>query len=162
MAEQDRRQFLKQGLQTTLGLCFSSVVVSGFSGCDSTTSGIANTPPGTVLPNSADNNYVFNFSQYPTLQNNMTAVEIGVAATSGQKLISVVRIDPQTVNCVEMICTFAFCYLNPMNVGYPGFTCPCHGCTFNPTGSVVYGPASSPLVTYPATLSATGITVNIA
>jgi Rieske Fe-S protein len=158
----NRRQILSTSFKTTLGVLFSSAVATGFSKCDSTTSGTAPTTQGTVLPNSADNNYFFSFAQYPTLQTGDNAVEIGVMATSGQKLVSVVRVDAQTVACVQMICTLAYCILEPLNVGFLGFSCTCHGCKYNPNGTVAIGPATQPLVSYSAFLGDTGITVNIA
>jgi cytochrome b6-f complex iron-sulfur subunit len=42
------------------------------------------------------------------------------------------------------------------------FECPCHGSVYAPDGSVVNGPATQPLQSYPAQLGADGVVVQVA
>jgi cytochrome b6-f complex iron-sulfur subunit len=42
------------------------------------------------------------------------------------------------------------------------FECPCHGSVYAPDGTVVNGPATQPLRSYPAQLVADGVVVQVA
>jgi cytochrome b6-f complex iron-sulfur subunit len=56
-------------------------------------------------------------------------------------------------HAVSAICTHLGC---TVNLAGQGFHCPCHGSVFNPNGSVVSGPAPSPLPWFELTLSRDG------
>ncbi len=57
--------------------------------------------------------------------------------------------DQASVLAVSSLCTHQGCTIE-WNSGTSGFVCPCHGSVFAPDGSVVEGPASTPLATFAA------------
>lgn len=61
---------------------------------------------------------------------------------------------------LSSVCTHQGC-----TVGYDSpsgnIKCPCHGSVFTTTGSVVNGPAASPLQTYPVTLTGNTLTISL-
>jgi thiosulfate dehydrogenase [quinone] large subunit len=63
-------------------------------------------------------------------------------------LFFVVR-DANGIFALTSICTHAGC---AVNVQGQGFSCSCHGATFDEQGNVTSGPASSPLEHYPCAL----------
>ncbi len=57
--------------------------------------------------------------------------------------------------CTHNGCTIGY------NLAANNFPCPCHGSVFSTTGSVVNGPATTPVKSYTVTVASDIITVNI-
>ena len=73
-----------------------------------------------------------------------------------------VGLDSRGLYAMSAICTHAGCALedNPETIS-AGLYCPCHGSSFDGSGTVTHGPARSPLQHYQVTVAADGaITVD--
>ena len=96
-------------------------------------------------------------SQYAALA---TTDGSAFVSTPAGKLI-VVRTSATAAVALSSRCTHAGC-----QVGYVAskhfLLCPCHSAEFSLQGSVLQGPTSTPLATYPATVSGTIITIALA
>jgi Rieske Fe-S protein len=118
--------------------------------------------PATVnISNSPNNNYIFDLTTYPALQNPGGSILATIQATSGTKNVFITRVDADTVDTVSTICTHAGCTLSPYNSASQNYTCPCHGSVFSASGIVEVGPAVQPLTSYTSVLAATSIIVTI-
>lgn len=72
----------------------------------------------------------------------------------GRQGIAVTRLATSSVVAVSRRCTHQGCTVNlPASQG-GNLNCPCHGSAFTVQGSVVNGPAQSPLLSYPAEIDA--------
>ena len=85
----------------------------------------------------------------------------GVAnvGTLGATPVAVVRNGTASFLALSRICTHQGCQID---IGGPGFNCPCHGSQFDKDGKNVAGPAPSPLARLAATLSPDGAQLTIA
>lgn len=98
------------------------------------------------------------FSRFPALM--MPGNGVTVATASGTPF-AVVNVDGQTALAVNAVCTHQGCTATWRD-GANKLHCDCHGSEFNAMGTVLHGPAASPLTpTYAAALDATGISVTI-
>jgi len=71
---------------------------------------------------------------------------------AGGQGVAVTRLATDVVVAVSRRCTHAGCTVGlPVSSG-ANLKCPCHGSQYNSQGSVLNGPASHPLTTYPATI----------
>lgn len=61
---------------------------------------------------------------------------------------------------LSSICTHEGCTVD-YSSGAGKFVCPCHGSSFTTSGSVVTGPATSPLASYSAVKSGTTLTITL-
>jgi Rieske Fe-S protein len=69
----------------------------------------------------------------------------------------VVARDATGVYAMSAVCTHAGCLLDDSSSTIAnGLYCPCHGSTFDGSGSVTNGPARSPLQHYAVTIAADG------
>ncbi|MDJ0707112.1 MAG: Rieske (2Fe-2S) protein [Leptolyngbyaceae cyanobacterium MO_188.B28] len=68
--------------------------------------------------------------------------------------------DSDTLHAVEPICTHQGCEVSWRNREQNIF-CACHGSTFDPDGSVIRGPATSPLKSYPVKVEGNSILVKM-
>ena len=66
-----------------------------------------------------------------------------------------------TFVAVDSVCTHNGCTVEYSNSS-SNFVCPCHGSAFSKTGSVVNGPATSPLKSYQVSKSGDILTITIA
>ncbi|WP_373497191.1 ubiquinol-cytochrome c reductase iron-sulfur subunit [Aquiflexum sp.] len=93
------------------------------------------------------------------------AVATSLAAAGGWALVTaakvlIVNMGNNSFNALTSVCTHSQCDRNwtfTNNV----FTCTCHGSRFNTNGSVVNGPATQALRSYPATVSNNVLTVDL-
>ncbi|HEU4727976.1 MAG TPA: Rieske (2Fe-2S) protein [Kofleriaceae bacterium] len=90
----------------------------------------------------------------------LTMVDGSLTVTAPKDKILVMRTSPTVVQAVSDICTHAGC-----DVFYDqaamAIECPCHGSRYSVTGTVLRGPATRPLRSYPAVLDATTNIVTI-
>ena len=114
------------------------------------------------IANSPSGIYSFDFTDYPALQTPGGSIQATIQATSGTKSVFVTRVDENTVDTVSTVCTHAGCTLNSYDSSTEQYDCPCHGSVFAADGSVVTGPATTPLPSYAAVLTSSGIQVTIA
>lgn len=118
-------------------------------------------PGGDTIPNQPGGSYAFEFATYPQLAQAGGTLFVQVNATSGTVPVAIVRASATAVDAVQAICTHAGCTLNPYDGASQTFACPCHGSVFSAAGAVLQGPAFTPLLTYPAQLGVSAITVRI-
>lgn len=57
----------------------------------------------------------------------------------------VIRRQGNEIGAISTICTHLGCVVNPVDTG---FDCPCHGSTYDQSGTVTGGPAPAPLAWY--------------
>jgi Rieske Fe-S protein len=156
----ERRKFLKTGIQSVCALALAPSLSAIFSACNQAPLTTV-TGPTTSVPGSANNIYTFNFSSYPQLASPGGSLHVTINAASGAKDVFVTRVNTNTAETVSAICTHAGCELDAYNSGSSQYDCPCHGSIFAADGSVVQGPAVTPLANYPSSLSDTGIDVTV-
>jgi cytochrome b6-f complex iron-sulfur subunit len=158
-----RRRFLQMSSKSLGALALAGPVVSAISACsqDPLNSALGAGPPTANISNSPNDNYSFEYTNFPQLVNAGGSVQVTVQATSGTKNVFVTRVDANTADCVTTICTHAGCTLSPYSPGTQSYTCPCHGSVFSASGTVEVGPATSPLQAYATTITTTGIIVVI-
>ena len=65
-----------------------------------------------------------------------------------------------TIVALSAICTHQGCTVG-YNSGAGDVECPCHGSVFSTTGSVINGPASSPLHLYPVSQTGNILTISL-
>ena len=86
---------------------------------------------------------------------------VGGAATvqvsTGTYLVA--RTAQSTFVALTAICTHEGCTVS--GFANPVYVCPCHGSQFSTSGSVVQGPASSPLKQFPTTFANNIVTVSV-
>jgi cytochrome b6-f complex iron-sulfur subunit len=102
-------------------------------------------PPGTklTLDLSLSNNSALN-----TVGGSMTVSNIIITNTGNSNFSALSNV------CTHQGCPVVF-------VSAAGnIQCPCHGSVFSVTGAVIQGPASSPLHTYPASLTGNILTIS--
>lgn len=88
-----------------------------------------------------------------------------LAAAGGWTLVTsarvlIVNLGNNNFNALTSVCTHSQCDRN-WTFNNNVFTCTCHGSRFNTNGSVVNGPATQPLRTYPALVSNNVLTVDL-
>ncbi|RKR19938.1 nitrite reductase/ring-hydroxylating ferredoxin subunit [Arthrobacter oryzae] len=89
----------------------------------------------------------------------LSEVKVGDTATGNAngKTVVIFRPSDKKVLAYDATCTHAGCPVAPAG---QGFTCPCHGSTFKGSdGSVITGPARSPLAPLTAAIDGEWITV---
>jgi Rieske Fe-S protein len=84
---------------------------------------------------------------------------LGRPGGSGPMLI-LVRTDQDNVVCLSAICTHAACRVEATSL--TNLDCPCHGSQYAFDGSVITGPATQPLKSFPTTFDGTNAVVTIA
>jgi Rieske Fe-S protein len=139
--ELDRREFLSRATLVSVG-----ALLAACSGGDGSLPTQVTEGPSsiTVTP-----------SQFPAL------ASVGGIAAVGTVLFSpvaVVRTDTSSYLALSRVCTHLQCIIN---VVPGGFSCPCHGSTYNAQGSVTGGPAPSPLARLNVVVSADGSQLTI-
>ena len=159
-----RRQAIKSGVNLAAGLALSSSLIGALSGCGApaSTDPASSSNPGANVPNNSSNQYTFDFATYPQLQSVGGSVIATIQAGSGAKTVSIVRTGSGSVTAVSVVCTHAGCQINGYDSGSQSYSCPCHGSVFSSSGSVLVGPASSPLPTYSSIVTGSGVQVTMA
>jgi len=77
---------------------------------------------------------------------------VNVAGGENGQGIAVTRLTDTAVVAVSRRCTHQGCTVGLPLTSLGNMQCPCHGSVFTVTGSVVNGPAASPLTGYQATI----------
>jgi cytochrome b6-f complex iron-sulfur subunit len=90
----------------------------------------------------------------------LTAVDGARLVTIAGQRMFVVRLDDTQFVALSAVCTHAGCIVQ-FSSSSSDLECPCHGSIFALDGSVVRGPATSPLAEYPTTYDATTDVVTI-
>ena len=151
-----RREFLKK----TGSLAVMSLMGIGFfTSCTSEEDSLPNNPDGTdaAAPGSG-----------VSVNGNLINIDLtqatGLASAGGWLLITgaqllVVNLGGNNFNALTSICTHTGCDRN-WSFASSIFTCSCHGSRFNTDGTVVTGPASSPLRNFPITKDGDTLTIN--
>lgn len=151
-----RRRFVRTACSAVI---LSDLVTLGCSGPSVTNLGDdddAGSPVPTVTPNG--NLVTLAIADYP----NLTTVDGAAFAyvASLDLTILVVRTGDTTFIAVDGLCTHRNCYVG-FQAASDDFYCNCHGARFAADGSVVSGPTSIPLSSFPATFDGTVVTVDI-
>ena len=144
----DRRNFIIQA-GTILGLSIVSSSMPGFlTSCKQYDN-----------PASADVKKEINVTNYPQLQNDFGAVKIKFDGLNGNMPVIVIRKSAGNFIALTSVCTHQGCEVNIPDTASGTISCPCHGSKYSESnGSVINGPASSPLKQFPTSYdSATNI-----
>ena len=151
-----RRRFVRTACSAVI---LSDLVTIGCSAPSVTNIGDdddAGSPVPTVTPNG--NLVTLTLADYPNLMQ-VDGVAFGYVA-SLQLTILVARTSETTFIAVDGVCTHRNCY-----VAFQGasddFYCNCHGARFAADGTVVSGPTSIPLLSFPTTFDGSAVTVDI-
>lgn len=149
-----RRKFLKDtgslAVMSLLGIGFFTSCTSEEDAVPANTNGAASSGSGV------------------SVNGNVISIDLaqatGLASTGGWLLITqaqllVVNLGGNNFNALTSICTHTGCDRN-WSFASSIFTCSCHGSRFNTDGTVVTGPANSPLRTFPLTRDGNILTIN--
>ena len=82
----------------------------------------------------------------------------GFVQTSGRVFL-LFRPSQDTFNTLTAVCTHEGCSVT--GIANQTFVCPCHGSQYSTSGSVVKGPASRPLQTFPTTFANNVVTATV-
>lgn len=139
-----RREFLSTATLAAVGAVLAAC---GGGGSDGPTS-----PGGGNVPSTptAGSRLTVRLADFPAL-----AVVGGIAAVGdlGGTPVAVVRSASSTYLGFSRVCTHAACVVNIVNAG---FNCPCHGSTFNASGTNTGGPAPRPLASLRVSVNGAG------
>lgn len=137
----ERRDFLKNSLSA--GILLAIPVLNSSCEKDDTGGQNGGLPPG------GDLTIDLGSSQYASLNNsgNFVVIRGVIVANTGSEFLAL------SSACTHEGCTVSF--LGSNNT----FPCPCHGSVFSSTGSVINGPASSPLTKYTVTRDGNILTI---
>lgn len=146
--DRKRREFLTTVAHGGVCMLCSGAFASVLTGCNEEDNPVAFDEP------------VIDINKETALQNVGGAVKKRISSVNGGSVIIVVRTGETTFVALSAICTH-----QGSEVGLPDkdvITCPNHGSRFNATnGSVINGPATSPLPKFTATYDANYNTVTI-
>jgi cytochrome b6-f complex iron-sulfur subunit len=156
-----RRKFLESSVQAASKLAIASPMVALLASCGQTPLAVV-TAPGSAVSTDANNIATLTFANYPTLQTPGGSVNVTVNAASGSKDVYVTRVSASEVDTVSSTCTHQGCKINSYSTSTGQYLCACHGSIFSVTGSVVNGPATTPLPSYVSVVTATGVQVTVA
>jgi Rieske Fe-S protein len=102
--------------------------------------------------------FSINLNDYPTLLSAFGSVRLGVNPMFDYTTpdgaiwpIVITRVPGNVFFVVDSACTHAGCAVPPYDLSLGLIECPCHGSKFDYDGTVLDGPASSPLASYPNT-----------
>lgn len=112
----------------------------------------------TGLPAVVNGTITFTTSEVPAIANvggSVVSTPMGLGDT-----IIVARTDTATIVTLSAVCTHQGCtvMLDEPNMR---MDCPCHGSEYSFDGTVLAGPAPSPLKSYPTTFDGTTVTINV-
>jgi Rieske Fe-S protein len=149
----ERREFLKKtgslAVMSMMGIAF-------FTSCTSEDDATPtpNNPPagGSSGITIAGNSITINLNQATAL----SAAGGWLLITEAQLLV--VNLGSNNYNALTSICTHSQCDRN-WSFASSVFTCSCHGSRFNTDGTVVTGPAASPLRNFPTSRSGEILTI---
>lgn len=143
----ERRSFLDTVGRIAVGGFVALPLLEALGGCSTITQISASPTDGTVVvPMSA-------FGTAPDLK---PIVLVNVAGVKHP--IAVVRSDNEPAIALYVVCTHKHCSLD---VEQNGFSCPCHGSTFDMTGAVTNGPAKQPLKALTCTTTADAYVITL-
>lgn len=151
MLSLERRNFLKKSGALAIMSAFG---VSFFTSCaDEEDSPGLPQAPSTGITVQGDQ-VIVNLDQATALNN-----PGGWALVTSARLL-IVNIGTNQFSALTSVCTHSNCERN-WTFSNNVFTCTCHNSRFNTDGSVVNGPALTPLVQYPTSLNGRTLTINI-
>lgn len=151
-----RRDFLKKSGSMAVMSMFG---VAFFTGCST----------DDTDPNNGGSNNPPSSNTGITVTANAVTVDLAVASTlaaaGGWTLVTaakvlIVNLGNNNFNALTSVCTHSQCDRN-WTFNSNVFTCTCHGSRFNANGSVVNGPATQPLSSYPASVNNNVLTVDL-
>jgi Rieske Fe-S protein len=97
-------------------------------------------------------------AQYPSLASPGGTL-VGKPTGLDDKLM-IARVSAEMIVCVSAICTHLGCTIG-LALPDMDFQCPCHGSRFAFDGSVLNGPAASPVKKYPVTFDQTNAVITV-
>ncbi len=148
-----RRDFIKDSIASTGSVVLGGMVFSVISGCsDSSPTGPSNggsQPVELILD--------LNVAAYQSLKNVGGVASLGNNSIDATGLL-LFRESVERIRAYSRRCTHQGCTVGPFSGGTS--TCPCHGSVYNTAGSVVNGPAPSPLPQYTTKLENDVLTIS--
>ena len=155
----------------TLLACAGVTCAALLTGCttyDANNGGLAGPPPssgapatsGVSVPGDGDTSGATagasSAAPAPDALASTSAVQVGGGTIIGGKNIVITQPEAGTFKAFTAVCTHAGCIVNSVSGGT--INCPCHGSQFSiKDGSVVHGPASSPLAAIAIKVEGTSI-----
>ena len=150
-----RREFCSFTVQT-LSLGAVTALASGCGGSSSTSpSGVGTLPALSTISGTIVNNTIT-----LTIDSSSPLNNVGSAAlldTSGQSFL-VSRTGQSSFTALTAVCTHQGCKVS--NYQNQVYECPCHGSQYSTSGSVLKGPASSPLRQFTTNFSNNILTIS--
>ena len=138
----DRKEFFSKAL---LGGSVLFLAPAVFESCSK------GSTPAPATPSSSNPQVIdLSSATYSSLQT------VGGYAYSGD--IIIIRTGQSSYVALSKICTHQGCTVD-YSSSSKSIICPCHGSVFNTSGSVLQGPAFSPLKTYAVSVSGTSLTI---
>jgi cytochrome b6-f complex iron-sulfur subunit len=149
-----RREFCSFTVQT-LSLGAVTALVSGCGGSSSTSaSGVGTLPTLTTISGTIVNNTIALTIDSASPLNNVGSAAL-VNASGRSFLVS--RTGQSSFTALTAICTHEGCTVS--NYQNEVYECPCHGSQYSTSGSVLKGPASSPLRQFTTNFSNNVLTI---
>jgi len=149
MNEISRRNFFN----TIVGAAVATQCGGFLAGCAKSSTG-----SGTALTPDATGKVTLTFAEYPDLQSSNGAYQIRVQTTRALKVINVTNIS-NVISAYSAVCPHEGSLVDKWSG--TNFTCPSHGSTFNGSGAVTAGPATTNLTSFTTSTSATGIEIQV-
>ena len=139
-----RRRFIKHSTNSVFA---AGCAAYGFSGC-----AITQTYKGTAR------NGMFTgiISEYPELSTAGGAIIL--EAEGLPEPVAIINIDGTEIRAFSALCAHMGC---TVGVSQNFFLCPCHGSTYDLTGSVVRGPAQKGLKRFPVTVDSGSFAIDL-
>lgn len=89
----------------------------------------------------------------------LTSVGGAMVVGIGRDTVAVIRSSETEVTALSDVCTHEGCTMD-YDASASQLTCPCHGSVFSLSGTVLQGPARSPVKVYTASLASNVITIS--
>jgi Rieske Fe-S protein len=153
-----RRKFFTKTFQTAAVFAIPTVLGTFLESCKNTLIG----PTGGQVLQSVSGTYV-NGSVAVNIDSSSPLAKTGSAVTVNYTggAILVDHPSDNVYNALTAICTHQGCQINGFDSGSSHFICPCHGAQYDINGSVIQGPAQSPLRKYQTQVSGSQLIIKI-
>lgn len=153
---ENRRSFLKKTVAATQAAGVLGLTTPLLQGCGGSSSPSSSSGTPTVTANSSGV-ATLEFSEFPNLRSNNGTYKVNLKNGSTTTVAYVTRVSTGMAKTVSVLCTHQGCTVG----GWDGsrYLCPCHGSSYDSSGSVLTGPAVTSLTSFTSTVTSSGIEV---